>query len=99
MNKETKTRVEIERRLQQIIVLLNQKGLTDNKDEDYRSFLGKIGVITSTFGMALRMDREDELYEIMLRYSKRLISSLEEPDDINMEEIIKLMNGNSPDLN
>jgi len=99
MNKETKTRVEIERRLQQIIVLLNQKGLTDNKDEDYRSFLGKIGVITSTFGMALRMDREDELYEIMLKYSKRLISSLEEPDDINIEEIIKLMNGNSPDLN
>ena len=99
MNKETKTRVEIERRLQQIIVLLNQKGITDNKDEDYRSFLGKIGVITSTFGMALRMDREDELYEIMLRYSKRLISSLEEPDDINIEEIIKLMNGNSPDLN
>ena len=99
MNKETKTRVEIERRLQQIIVLLNQKGITDNKDEDYRSFLGKIGVITSTFGMALRMDREDELYEIMLRYSKILISSLEDPDDIKIEEIIKLMNVTIPDLN
>ena len=99
MNKETKTRVEIERRLQQIIVLLNQKGLTDNNNEDYRSFLGKIGVITSVYGMALRMDKEDELYNIMLRFSKRLISSLEEPDEINMEEIIKLMNGNSPDLN
>ena len=99
MNKETKTRVEIEKRLQQIIVLLNQKGLTDNKDEDYRSFLGKIGVITSTFGMALRMDREDELYEIMLRYSKILISSLEDPDDIKIEEIIKLMNVTIPDLN
>jgi hypothetical protein len=99
MNKETKTRVEIEKRLQQIIVLLNQKGLTDNNNEDYRSFLGKIGVITSVYGMALRMDKEDELYNIMLRFSKRLISSLEEPDEINMEEIIKLMNGNSPDLN
>tara|TARA_R110002020_G_scaffold94196_2_gene226911 strand:- start:113 stop:412 length:300 start_codon:yes stop_codon:yes gene_type:complete len=99
MNKETKTRVEIEKRLQQIIVLLNQKGLTDNNNEDYRSFLGKIGVITSVYGMALRMDKEDELYNIMLRFSRRLISSLEEPDDINMEEIIKLMNGNSPDLN
>jgi len=99
MTKETKTRVEIEKRLQKIILLLNHKGLIDNKDEDYRSFLGKIGVITSTFGMALRMDREYELYEIMLRYSKRLISSIEEPDNIDIESIIKLLGGQSPDLN
>ena len=99
MTKETKTRVEIEKRLQKIILLLNHKGLIDNEDEDYRSFLGKIGVITSTFGMALRMDREYELYEIMLRYSKRLISSIEEPDNIDIESIIKLLGGQSPDLN
>jgi hypothetical protein len=99
MTKETKTRVEIEKRLQQIIVLLNKKGLIDNEDENYRSFLGKIGVITSTFGMALRMDREDELFEIMSRFSKKLISTLEDSDDIDMESIIKLMGGQSPDLN
>ena len=99
MTKETKTRVEIEKRLQKIILLLNHKGLIDNEDEDYRSFLGKIGVITSTFGMALRMDREYELYEIMLRYPKRLISSIEEPDNIDIESIIKLLGGQSPDLN
>ena len=99
MTKEMKTRVEVEKRLQQIIVLLNKKGLIDNDDEDYRSFLGKVGVITSTFGMALRMDKEEELYEIMTKFSKKLISALEDPDDIDMEAIIKLMGGQSPDLN
>ena len=99
MTKEMKTRVEVEKRLQQIIVLLNKKGLIDNDDEDYRSFLGKVGVITSTFGMGLRMDKEEELYEIMTKFSKKLISALEDPDDIDMESIIKLMGGQSPDLN
>ena len=99
MTKEMKTRVEVEKRLQQIIVLLNKKGLIDNDDEEYRSFLGKVGVITSTFGMALRMDKEEELYEIMTKFSKKLISALEDPDDIDMEAIIKLMGGQSPDLN
>ena len=99
MTKEMKTRVEVEKRLQQIIVLLNKKGLIDNDDEDYRSFLGKVGVITSTFGMALRIDKEEELYEIMTKFSKKLISALEDPDDIDMEAIIKLMGGQSPDLN
>jgi glycerol dehydrogenase-like iron-containing ADH family enzyme len=97
MNEQTKTRVEIEKRLQQIIVLLNQKGLTDNKDEEYRSFLGKVGVITSTFGMALRMDKENELYEIMSKYSKKLITYLEDPEELNFDDILKLINNS--DLN
>ena len=99
MTKEMKTRVEVEKRLQQIIVLLNKKGLIDNDDEEYRSFLGKVGVITSAFGMALRMDREDELYEIMTKFSKKLIGALEDPEDIDIDAILKLMGGQSPDLN
>jgi hypothetical protein len=47
--------------------------------------------------MALRMDKENELYEIMSRYSKKLITYLEDPEELDLDDILKLINNS--DLN
>lgn len=83
-----------------IIILRNEGMLRGDTDDDYRVYLGQLGVIISTMGLAISLGEEEVLVDVMSEISDDLIRKIDEVgEDIDMEYILRMMGGKNPDLN
>jgi hypothetical protein len=98
MNEYESVKREIESKLQKIIVYLRNKGMLVG-DDSYKSSLGRIGIIASTFGLALSLGKESALSDMMAEFSNELLSELDNPEELDMDYILKMMGGQDPELN
>ena len=83
-----------------LVILQNEGMLRGNTDDDYRVYLGQLGVIISTMGLAISLGEEETLVDVMTEVSDNLIRKMDEDSgDIDMEYILRMMGGKNPDLN
>lgn len=83
-----------------IIILRNEGMLRGGTDDDYRAYLGQLGVIISTMGLAISLGEEEMLVDSMSNISDNLIRKIDEDDkEIDMEYILRMMGGKNTDLN
>jgi hypothetical protein len=78
-HKINKTRQIILKKLNEILLLLIEEGMSDsNTDEQYKEFLSNVGVVLSTFCLAVSMEDEYKMVEIL--------------DKFNLESVVKSLN-------
>ncbi len=99
MTRKMKVKEEVENRLQKIIIYLKNEGMLTHSDMEFKVFLGKIGVIVTTCALALSVNKEDALSDLLNKFSEELIDVLDNPEELDMDMILKMMGGSNPDLN
>tara|TARA_R100001594_G_scaffold50196_2_gene83309 strand:- start:2484 stop:2825 length:342 start_codon:yes stop_codon:yes gene_type:complete len=78
-NKIEKTRKVVLQKLNKILLLLLEEGMSDkNTNEEYKQFLGNIGLVLSTLCLAISMEDESEMVEVL--------------DKFNVDSIVKSLN-------
>ena len=98
-------RKQILKELNKILVFLLDEGMSDKEiDDKYREFLGNVGVVLSTLCLAISMEDERKMSEIIGAFNlesihKSLKISAGEINDDFIQNTITRLTGNKYDLN
>ena len=98
-------RKQILKELNKILIFLMEEGMSDKEiDGKYREFLGNVGVVLSTLCLAISMEDERKMSEVIGAFNlesihKSLKISTEEINDEFIQNTITRLTGNKYDLN
>ena len=98
-------RKQILKELNKILIFLMEEGMADREvDDKYREFLGNTGVVLSTLCLAISMEDERKMSEVIASFNlesihKSLKISTEDITDEFIQDTIIKLTGDKYDLN